>query len=212
MVVAWRFLTAWSVQNSGSFFIPTIGSRPRRLAGVPEEAPADAKMPPAMEVLRFAPAAASVSPAVADNPVSVTAPLASPAIETDIAPEMAEEPEAPFGEGELAASGVLLTEIFQSGAEIAEHVVIVNSGPNPVVLEGWRLTDEGEQHAYEFGSLVLVSQATLRVYMRAGENTDTDLYVGEDLRWWNNTGDTAYLYDAAGDLVHALTYVEESER
>jgi hypothetical protein len=81
-----------------------------------------------------------------------------------------------------------------------------------VVLEGWRLTDEGEQHAYEFGSLVLVSQATLRVYMRAGENTDTDLYVGEDLRWWNNTGDTAYLYDAAGDLVHTLTYVEESER
>jgi hypothetical protein len=48
--------------------------------------------------------------------------------------------------------------------------------------------------------------------MGAGENTDTDLYVGEDLRWWNNTGDTAYLYDAAGDLVHTLTYVEESER
>lgn len=212
MVVAWRFLTAWSVQNSGSFFIPTIGSRPRRLAGVPEEAPADAKMPPAMEVLRFAPAAASGSPAVADNPVSVTAPLAPPAIETDIAPEMAEEPEAPAVEGELAASGVLLTEIFQSGGESVEHVVIVNSGPNPVVLEGWRLTDEGEQHVYEFSSLVLVSQATLRVYMRAGENTDTDLYVGEDLRWWNNTGDTAYLYDAAGDLVHTLTYVEESER
>jgi Lamin Tail Domain len=198
MVVAFRLVSAWSVQNSGASYIPTIGSRPRRLAGVPEEAPADAKMPPAMEVLRFAPVAAPAA-AVAAEPTVSTAPPAEPPTEAPVEPAAAED-------RDLAPSGVILTEIIQGDDEVAEHVVIVNSGPNPVVLEGWRITDEGEQNVYAFSNLVLISQATLRVHMSVGDDTETDLFVGDAFRWWNDAGDTIYLYDAAGALVHSLTY------
>ncbi len=53
MIGAYKWLTSWAGAHQGGTYISTIGSRPRRLAGVPEEAPPDAIAPPAMEVLRY---------------------------------------------------------------------------------------------------------------------------------------------------------------
>lgn len=118
--------------------------------------------------------------------------------------EAAEEEQAEVV-AEGAASGVVITTVNQGSSDQGEFVEISNRGENPVALEGWKLTDEGAMHTYEFSALILAPGSTIRVHMWRGEDTETDLFVGRRNRWWNDTGDTAYLYDAAGSLVQSFT-------
>lgn len=217
MFGAYRWAVGFATARSGGVYIPTIGTRPRRLAGVPEEAPADAKMPPGMVVLRHAGSAIVIEPVSEEAKIGETSVAAgSQAADEaevvhpdDTTAELATsaEPEvvavAPVSEG--SGSGIEVAAINHGSDDAGEFVLISNGGPNPVALEGWKLTDEGEKHAYEFPAIILESQAELRVHMWRGEDTATDLYVGRRSRWWNNDGDTAYLYDAAGTLVHTLS-------
>jgi hypothetical protein len=116
---------------------------------------------------------------------------------------------AAASEVEVAATGTLeIVEIHHgSVAEaVGEWVQITNAGYAPVQLAGWRLTDEGTRHAYTFPSRVLAPGASLRLHMWQGEDDDNDIYVGAQQRWWNDAGDTAYLYDPEGTLVHAHSY------
>ncbi len=233
MFGAWKWLTSYATTHGGGSYIPTIGSRPRRLAGVPEEAPADAKMPPGMEVLRHgadavqlpaveetathqAPDAAHAAESGSDAPPAVET---SPAI-VEAAPTPSEAESAPVAVEpesddvvvteevvtiiEGADSGIIISEIHHGDADQGEYVRIENTGPNPVALEQWRLTDEGDKHEYSFLSLILQPGTSLRVHMWRGEDTETDVYVGRRNNWWNDGGDTVYLYDAAGVLVHSL--------
>lgn len=119
---------------------------------------------------------------------------------------MAAAPEAP---AEAATTGKLEVRAVHHGVsdeQEGEWVQIVNMGQHAVQLAGWRLTDEGEKHSYTFPSLVLASEAAVRVHMWVGDDDHNDLYVGRRQRWWNNDGDTAYLYDATGTLVHKHSY------
>jgi len=109
-----------------------------------------------------------------------------------------------------AESGIVVIEVHQGSDDQGEHVVIFNGGASRVALEGWKITDEGEKHTYEFLAVILDPEASLRIHMWRGEDTSTDLYVGRRNRWWNDTGDTVYLYDAAGALVHSLAIGEAS--
>lgn len=215
MFGSYRWLTGWATARSGGVSIPTIGTRPRRLAGVPEEAPEDARMPPGMVVLRHggrplvveseaAPAAAEAEESVAPPAAPAPAPAEPPVVDEAPAPEV-----PPIEPG--AASGVVIAAINQGSDDQGEFIVVTNSGPNPVSLERWKLTDDGEKHVYEFPAIVLTSQTSLRIHMWRGEDTDTDLYVGRRSRWWNDGGDTAYLYDAAGTLVHSHSSQAEDD-
>ena len=211
MFGAYRWLTGWATARSGNVSIPTIGSRPRRLAGVPEEAPSDARTPPAMEVLRPG------EVAEVDEPVDEQPAEEVSEVEAEADTEAAEAVEADDSEDEAAVeeeavavvtggadSGIEVEQVNQGSEDSGEFVVIANAGSAPVGLEGWKLTDEGSKHEYSFGSLVLQTGASVRVHMWRGEDTESDLYVGRRNRWWNNTGDTAYLYDSEGTLVHSL--------
>ena len=215
MFGSYRWLTGWATARSGGVSIPMIGTRPRRLAGVPEEAPDDARMPPAMVVLRHGSQPLVVepepaAPAVVEAPPPTEPMVAHAAAEPAVA--VADESPAPAVPAAEpgAASGVVVAAINQGSEDQGEFVLIANSGPNPVSLEGWRLTDEGDKHVYDFPAVLLASQMSVRVHMWRGEDTETDLYVGRRSRWWNNDGDTAYLYDAAGILVHSLSPQAES--
>jgi micrococcal nuclease len=84
-----------------------------------------------------------------------------------------------------------------------EWVRITNRGGGRVDLDGWVLKDESASHRYSFPSgFGLDAGATVTV--RTGCGTDS---AGE-LHWcmdgsavWNNSGDTAFLLDPAGNIV-----------
>jgi len=76
-------------------------------------------------------------------------------------------------------------------------VTVTNGGSSAVSLAGWRLKDESAKHAYTFAGTTLSAGGAVTIASGGGSG---------DIRWkdfniWNNDGDTAYLYDAAGSLV-----------
>lgn len=220
MFGAYRWLMGWSTARSGAVSVPTIGSRPRRLAGVPEEAPAGAKMPPAMEVLRHGEEPIVLQPRHEEQIEDIEGGLPGeevvlPSVDFPVDEALkgeAGEEEAPFGlVVDSAEIGVVVKEVNHGTVDQLRHihdtgefVIIANHSRNAVDLENWRLTDEGENHAYLFPQFVLDPGAEVTVHMWPGEDTETDLYVGRRNPWWNDEGDTAYLYDAEGEIVHLL--------
>ena len=91
------------------------------------------------------------------------------------------------------AGAVAITALDLKG----ETVTVTNGGTSAVSLAGWRLTDEGAKHAYTFAGTTLPAGGSVTIASGDGSG---------DIKWknanvWNNDGDTAYLYNAAGSLV-----------
>jgi competence protein ComEC len=94
----------------------------------------------------------------------------------------------------VAAPGpVAITSLNLRG----ETVTVTNRGPTPANLTGWRLTDEGPNHVYTFAGTTLPAGGS--VTLATGTATGEIRWKSDNV--WNNDGDTAYLYDAAGRLV-----------
>ena len=95
----------------------------------------------------------------------------------------------------------------------AEYVRLTNPGPNFVVLTGWTIADNAGRRVRfvktttPSGAMVdstIQGYSTLTLITgRAGVSTPTVIYY--PLEMWNDTGDTAYLYNAAGTLVSTMT-------
>lgn len=87
-----------------------------------------------------------------------------------------------------------------------EWVQVVNLGSSPVELTGWGLKDESASNRYAFpDGFVLRSGATVTVRTGCGPDTATDLHwcqTGSAV--WNNSGDTAFLLDPAGNIVDSV--------
>lgn len=118
--------------------------------------------------------------------------------------------EAEPEETQAAPGGVEIAELHH-GADGHDHgdhewIVIRNGGDAEVQLEGWKLADNGEKHTYMFPAFALPAGGSVRVNMAHGDDSESDLYVGQALRWWNNEGDCAYLWDASGTLVTTHCY------
>lgn len=177
---------------------------------------------------RAAEAAPVETPSAEAAPVETPSAEAAPvetapaeAVSADTAPAAAAEPadspaEEASTEAEVApadatpVAGVEVSEVHH-GADGHDHgdhewVVIRNGGDGEVQLEGWKLADNGEKHTYAFPALALPAGGSIRVNMAKGDDSESDLYVGQALRWWNNEGDCAYLYDASGTLVATHCY------
>lgn len=118
-------------------------------------------------------------------------------------------PMSSVGSSDATIQTVQIAELHH-GADGHEHasewIVIANESAETVNLAGWRLTDEGEKHVYTFPPVGLATGGRLNVYMAQGTDTAAALYVGRSQRWWNNDGDCAYLFDAAGTLVDRHCY------
>jgi hypothetical protein len=115
---------------------------------------------------------------------------------------------APPPAARIVSTGKLEVTAVHHGSvdDAGEWVMLVNNGFESVQLQGWKLTDDGPKHSYTFPGIVLAPNARLRIHMAAGDDSASDLYVGRRQHWWNNAGDTAYLYDASGTLVHVHSY------
>jgi len=94
-----------------------------------------------------------------------------------------------------------------------EYVKLTNRGRDSVPMTGWTIANnggksfwflqwtnpDGSKFDYE-----LMGSSTVTIYTgREGNPTQTSLYWPEEM--WNDTGDTAYLYDETGKLVSTLT-------
>ena len=89
-----------------------------------------------------------------------------------------------------------------------EYVQITDGGTSPVNLNGWKIKDEGEKHTYTFSSYTLNSKSTVTLRSGRGKNSGSTLFWNKYRFIWNNhderfneDGDTAYLYNAQGELV-----------
>lgn len=86
-----------------------------------------------------------------------------------------------------------------------EYVCLCNYENRDVSLNGWQVSD-AIGATYTFGDFTLPPQGC--VYLRTGRGTDTatDVYWNRGNAVWNNTGDTAFLYDDQGLLVDRYSY------
>ncbi len=104
--------------------------------------------------------------------------------------------------------------IFYDGVvyrtESDEYVEIVNLGSGPQDLAGWRLVDiDDGSPSYDFGSYVLESGASIRVYTNEIHPQWGGFSFGRgSAAWANDTAqpDTAGLFDEAGLLVSQKSY------
>ncbi|MEF3274553.1 MAG: lamin tail domain-containing protein [Chloroflexus sp.] len=87
-----------------------------------------------------------------------------------------------------------------------EFVVITNASHEPVDLTGWTLIDEGSKHSYTFPPFTLAGGAEIKLWTKAGVDDATNLYWGSRRPIWNNSGDSAVLRDANGNLISRYTY------
>ena len=88
---------------------------------------------------------------------------------------------------------------------VGEHLLLQNRGLRPVELTNWRLLDLAG-HTFVFPRFVLPAGATVRVWTKSGTNGATELFWGHGAPLWNNTGDTARLYDAQDHLIATFVY------
>lgn len=86
-----------------------------------------------------------------------------------------------------------------------EYVVLKNKGETPVDLKGWIIKDNAN-HIYRFPSIILQPGQEIVLHTGKGVNTSHDLYWGRGQAVWNNDHDTAYLYNAQGELVDQYSW------
>ena len=90
----------------------------------------------------------------------------------------------------------------------SELVVIRNSGSLAVDLSGWVLKDESASHRYDFPvGFILGAGAAVQVHTGCGTDTLEALFWCNDGAVWNNDGDTAFVHDHNGNIVHSLPFV-----
>lgn len=87
-----------------------------------------------------------------------------------------------------------------------EFICLVNRGDAPVDLQGWLVHDNNRNAEYTFRALVLAPGAIVKLRTGKGENGAADVYWGKGQAVWNNSGDTVYLYDAAGVMADQWNY------
>ncbi|MEX2655576.1 MAG: lamin tail domain-containing protein [Acidimicrobiia bacterium] len=89
-----------------------------------------------------------------------------------------------------------------------EWVDIQNLDDVVVDLTGWVLKDESATHRFRFPpGTTLEPGATITVFTGCGSDTTVSLYwCNTGSAVWNNSGDTAFLLDPAGNVVYTVAY------
>lgn len=88
-----------------------------------------------------------------------------------------------------------------------EYVLIQNTGSENIDMSGWTLTDRHEKHTYTLYDFTLPVGRVLQMQsgdkrFRIGKLKEADYYkLWTKRNVWNNTGDTAFLYDDKENLV-----------
>jgi len=89
-----------------------------------------------------------------------------------------------------------------------EYVTIANDGDGDIDLVGWTIRDESSQNRLVFGAVVLAPGGSVTVRTGCGSDRPDTVYWCADRSVWSNTGDTAMLQDAYGNVVDRWTYAD----
>ena len=76
-------------------------------------------------------------------------------------------------------------------------------------LGGFKIVD-ASSHWYTFGTYTLRAGAIVKIHTGSGTNTSTDRYQNRGWYVWNNTSDTAYLYNSSGTRIRTCSYTTSS--
>jgi endonuclease YncB( thermonuclease family) len=88
-----------------------------------------------------------------------------------------------------------------------EWVRFSNTGVAPLDLTGWTVKDESATHRYVFTTFELAPGTSVTLRTGCGVDSATELFwCNEDSAVWNNSGDTVFLLDPAGNIVATLRY------
>ncbi len=89
-----------------------------------------------------------------------------------------------------------------------EWIEISNVGAVPVDLTGWAVRDESASNRYLFSpGFGLEPGATVRLHTGCGEDTAAAIYwCNTGSAVWNNSGDTVFLLDPAGNIAVSRSY------
>jgi hypothetical protein len=91
-----------------------------------------------------------------------------------------------------------------NGGTYPDWVELLNAGPGSAALDGWSLTDDGNARRFVFpaGTTLLPGEYRV-VWCDDSTNTTPGLHTGFLL---GRNGESVYLYDAATNLVDAITF------
>jgi micrococcal nuclease len=88
-----------------------------------------------------------------------------------------------------------------------EWVRFTNTGTAPLDIDGWTVRDESSTHRYMFADLLLPPGGSVTLSTGCGTDTPTERFWCKDgSAVWNNSGDTVFLLDPAGNILTSLSY------
>lgn len=86
-----------------------------------------------------------------------------------------------------------------------EYIQLKNTGSRTLNLSGYVIRDNGPQKYVFPKGVTLKPGKTLTVRSGKGSSSSTTRYWGKSSYIWNNTGDTARIYDAKGKRLETCT-------
>lgn len=90
-----------------------------------------------------------------------------------------------------------------------EWIEFKNTCQQSVSLKNWLLKDSSSSNSYIFNNLNLSAQTSIKLHSGCGTDTSSDIYwqcPQKQHAVWNNSGDTAMLFDSHGELLSVYKY------
>ena len=92
------------------------------------------------------------------------------------------------------------------GSDEFESVTILNTGAEPIGLEGFMLRDESSVNRFGFPAMTVAPGNEVTITRGCGTSEGATLGWCTDQPVWNNGGDAAFLLDGAGRIVAFFRY------
>ncbi len=86
-----------------------------------------------------------------------------------------------------------------------EYVQLTNAGSGTQSMDGWTLHDVAN-NKYIFNNFSLGAGTSVKVWVKVGTDTATNLYSNKTWSIWNNDGDTATLKDQSNNIIDTCMY------
>ena len=88
----------------------------------------------------------------------------------------------------------------------SEYVVLRNDGSGTADVGGWRLVDLADHRINIPSGYSIPPGGMLRIYTGPGDSTISRYFAGRGQAIWNNSGETATLFNSSNQVVDQYSY------